>query len=247
MANVTYPWNPFQDQILCRIENEVIKTSTDNARRIFVPRGAPFFLKNVTLRLQGSVTPLNPGSDYLFAHSFDRFIKDKKRNVFGAVVLRKEFKDQVILMSYDTIGSPFVLDEVAFVTLVANIANQPREADWADLINVPFDWPADPHDHPPVQGYDYEDMYFALKQLILVLSDVNTNGTTLASLLEEHLKKPILEAHTGDKADLGLPNVSDLRASVAGDIGSNNAGVALTMDVAMEMFRRAASGSLPLN
>lgn len=247
MANITFPWNPWQDQILCRVKDEVIKTSTVNNRRIFVPRAAPFFIKNVELRLRGSTTPLNPGSDYLFGHSFDRFIHAYKRNVFGAVVLRKDFNNQEILMSYDTLGGPFVLDEVAFASLVANIANQSREAFWEDIINLPFDWPADPHDHPPVQVYDFEDMMVKLTQLILVMNDANTNGATVISLLEDHLNKPILEAHTGNKADLGLPNVADLRPSVITDIGSNNSGVAVTMDVMMECFRRAALGTLNTN
>lgn len=247
MANITLPWNPWQDQILARVENEVIKTSSDNNRRVYVPRAAPFFLKNATLRLRGSTTNLNPGSDYLLAHPFDRFIVDYKRNVFGAIVLRKDFSDQEILMSYDSLGGPFVLDETAFVQLVANIANQPREIDWSDLVNPPVDWPADPHDHPPVQVYDMEDMMVKLTQLILVLNDSNTNGTTLMSLLEDHLRKPILQAHTGNKADLGLPDVMNLRPSVITDIGSNNAGIQVTMDVLMEMFRRAANGTLDLN
>ena len=247
MANITFPWNPFQDQILCRVKGEVIKTSTDGKRRIFVPRAAPFFMKNVVLRKQGSVTPLNPGSDFLYAHTFDRFIVDKRRNVAGAIVLRKDFENEILVMDYDTIGGPFILDEVAFVQLVANIVNAPREADWSDLVGVPEEWPADPHDHPPVQGYDYEDMYLALKHLILIMSDSETNGASLMSLLEDHLKKPILQAHTGNKADLGLPDTANLRPSVVADIAGGEPGVALTMDVALEMFRRAAKGTLNLN
>lgn len=254
MANPVYPWNPFQERDDCRITDEVIKTSSDNERRVFVPRCGPFFTgaptgkpqKKFVLRRNGSQVALTPGVDYAFAHSFDRFIHQYQRNAYGAIVLLKEFPGEILLASYDTIGGPFILDEVAFASLVGNIANSPRIVDWADLVDVPVDFPADPHEHPEVQTYDWLENYTALKSLIMVLTD--TSATTNAlSLLEEHMQKPLLEAHAGSKDDFGLPDVGNLRPSVSADLAGSSANVQVTMETYKEGLRMLRDGTLKLD
>ena len=254
MATPTYPWNPFQERLDCRIVDEVIKTSGDNDRRVFVPRCAPFFSGGMTgtvnkkfvLRRQGSGAELVFGVDYIFAHTFDRFILKYMRNVFGAIVLLKPFPDEVLLASYDTIGGPFILDEVAFATLVGNIANSPRVVDWSDLVDVPFDWPADPHEHPPVQTYDWVENYTAIKSLILTISDTAAT-TTVLSLLEDHLKERLTEAHPGDKADIGLPDVANLRPATLDDLAGASGNAAITMDIFKAGLRMLRDGTLKLD
>lgn len=254
MANPTYPWNPFQERIDCRITDEVLKTSGDNDRRVFVPRAAPFFSggatgtvnKKFVIKRQGSGAVLTPGVDYAFAHSFDRFIQKYMRNCFGAIVLLKPFPDEVLLVSYDTIGGPFILDEVAWATLVANIANSPRVVDWADLINVPFDFPADPHEHPETQTYDWLENYTALKSLIMIITDTSSTTNAL-KLLEEHMEKNLPEAHPASKSDLGIPDVANNRSSTNEDLAGQSSNVNLTMQTFKEGLRQLRDGTLKLD
>jgi len=253
MANVLYPWNPFQDQIDCDIpgpgeQPEILKLSGDNNRKEFVPRYAPFFAHGFVLRRQGDPDPLKLNVDYAFAHSFDRFIEKYNRNVFGSVVTLKDFSNEVLVIDkYSTIGGPFTMNEVAFAQLVANIVNAPRIIDWEDLdeTTVPTEWPQDPHDHPAIQSYDYFDMMVQLRGLIAMelqaLQDVN-----LKTLFQEHINAPLAQAHPGGKADFGLALTQNVGQATNADLqgGSNNLNV--TVGVLKEAFRLAAQSKLPL-
>lgn len=254
MAEITYPWNPFQERIDCRITDEVIKTSSDNTRKVFVPRAAPFYPnapvagqgKKFILKRQGSNTELVPGEDFVYAHDFSRFINRYSRNVFGAVVLLKDFPNEVLVASYDTIGGPFILDDAAFVKVVGDVLVSPRTVDWSQLVNVPAAFPADPHEQPLTQTYDWLEMYTALKSLITVLTNTQ-DSTTVLSLLEEHMNKRLPEAHPATKADLGLPSIGDLAPAKISDLAGNSPTVAITAEVLKEAFRRYEAGTLDLN
>jgi len=158
----------------------------------------------------------------------------------------KPFPNEVLLCDYDTIGGPFILDEVAWATLVANIANSPRIVDWGDLVDVPFDFPPDPHEHPETQTYDWLENYTALKSLIMVLTDTSATTNALA-LLEEHLQKRLPEAHPADKGDLGIPDVANNRPSTTNDLKGNSANVTLTMETFKEGLRQLRDGTLKLD
>lgn len=254
MAVITYPWNPFQERIDCRITDEVIKTSSDNTRKVFVPRCAPFYVnapaagqgQKFVLRRQGSQTALVPGEDYVFAHDFSRFILRYSRNVFGAVVLLKDFPNEVLVSSYDTIGGPFILDDAAFVKAVGDVLLAPRTVDWSQLVNVPATFPADPHEQPITQTYDWLEMYTALKSLITVLTNTQ-DSTSVLSLLEEHMNKRLPEAHPANKTDLGLSDVGNLAPAKITDLTGNSPNVAITAEVLKEAFRRYDLGTLDLN
>lgn len=259
MANIVYQWNPFQQNINNRITAETIKTADFATGRVeFVPRAAPFFSRNFQLFRQGSADPLILGYDYCFAHPFDKFIggyiqengaavPGYNRNVFGSIIMLRPQAGDVLLPKYDTIGSPFTLDEVAFAELVANIVNSPRVADWADLdpVTIPVDFPADPHDHPVDQTYDYEEMMTQLKSLILAVTD-NSQSVTLKSLLEEHISLPLIEAHLAAKSDIGLPLTPNMAAAEKEDLLGNSANLIVTVDVLKEAFRLLATGNLNL-
>lgn len=254
MANITYPWNPFQDRIDCRITNEVIKVSTDNTRKVFVPRCAPFFAtagnqaagKKFVLKRQSSQAELVPGVDYAYAHTFDRFIQTYSRNAFGAIVLLKDMPGEVLVGSYDTIGGPFILDDTAFAKLVGDVLTSPRTVDWSSLVNVPADFPVNPHEHPLTQTYDWLEMYTALRSLIAVMTNTQ-DSTSVLSLLEDHMRKHLPEAHPASKVDLGLGNVNDFQTATIVDLNGGSGSLNVTVEVLKEAFRLFAAGNLKLD
>lgn len=249
-----YNWNPFQERIDCRVENEVVKVANDTTRRVFVVRAGPFFsaarnngaAKKFILKRQSSNVELELGVDYAFCNTFDRFMDKYKRNVYGAFVLLKPFPGEVLVASYDTIGGPFILDDVAFATLVANVANSPRQASWDSLIGVPTAFPADPHEQPLEQTYDWLEAYAALKSLIIVMTDKAAQGDALA-LLEDHLKKRLPEAHAASTGDIGIPDVANLRPSTVADLAGADANVGVTMDVLKAFGRQLRDGTAKLD
>lgn len=245
MAQPAYPWNPFQDLIDSNIAGEIIKPATENNRMEFVPRAAPFFAKDFKLYKQGSNTPLVFGQDYVFAHPFDAFIDTYKRNVFGSVVLLKKVTG-ALYADYGTIGTPFVLDDVAFATLVANIMNSPRQVDWSKLSNVPTEFPSDPHPHPMVQTYDYYDMMVMLRSLINAIS-YTSNGQTIQGLLEEHIGKRLIEAHKADNSDLGMDLVENAGLASSADLNGNSANSIMTVATFKEGLRKFSAGQLNID
>jgi hypothetical protein len=243
---ITYGWNPFQERVDCDIKQEVIKTAGITTRVEWVPRAAPFFSRNFKLYRQGSPTPLVLGIDYCFGHTFERFILTNNRNCFGSVIMLKPLPNEVLLADYSTIGGPFVLDQTAFATLVANIINSPRVADWADLVNIPTEWPSDPHTHPVTQTYDYLEFMTNVRSLILAITD-QSQGLTVKALLEEHMAAPLLEAHMGSGADIGLDLVPNMSAAVAADLEGSSGNKTVTVAVLKEALRQLVAGTLKID
>lgn len=248
-ALVTYGWNPFQERVDCIITPpEVIKPSAQETRREFVPRYAPFFAKDFELYKQGSNTPLVLGVDYAFAHPFTKFATKYNRNVYGSVVLLKQI-DAVLTGTYSTIGGPFTLNEPAYVTLVANIVNSPRQAYWDDLVDVPTEFPSDPHEHPATLSYDYLEMMSRLENLILVMSGTDTGAgeLTLKQLLEEHLAKGLPEAHTATPGSVGLGLTANVPKATLEDLLGNSDNNSISIKVLKEAFRLYGKNQLDLN
>lgn len=246
MAQVTYGWNPFQERVDCRVPAEVIKPSGVGTRMEFVPRAAPFYANKFKLYRQGSNQPLVLGVDYVFAHPFDNFIHQFNRNVYGSVVLLKPV-EAPLLVDYDTIGGPFVLDQIAFVQLVANIINSPRQADWSTLTNVPKEFPALPHPHPAAQTYDYLQMLDYLKNLVLAVTTSGGSQVTLRTLLEEHLAKDLTEAHVADKGMVGLDLVPNMAKATIEDLAGSSDNRSITVATLKEALRLFQAGQLDLN
>jgi len=249
MAMITYGWNPFQERVDCIITPpEVIKPAPQDVRREFVPRYAPFFAKDFKLYQQGSNTPLIPGVDYAFAHPFSNFTKKYNRNVYGSVVLLKPI-NAILTAEYSTIGGPFVLDEMAYATLVANIANSPRQAYWDDLIDVPTEFPSDPHEHPATLSYDYLEMMSRLENLILVMSgaDSGAGELTLKQVLEDHMSRHLPEAHGATPGSVGLDLVGNVPKATIQDLLGNSDNNTISVAVLKEAFRMYGKDQLDLN
>jgi len=246
MAQIVYEWNPFQERVDNDIKQEVIKTANQTNRVEWVPRAAPFFSRNFKLWRQGSPSPLVLGVDYCFGHTFERFILGYNRNCFGSVIMLKPVANEVLLADYSTIGGPFVLDEIAFATLVANIINSPRVADWADLVDVPTEFPSDPHTHPAIQTYDYLEFMVNIRSLILAITD-QSQGLTVKALLEEHMAAPLIEAHRGSAEDIGLELVQNMGPATSVDLEGSSGNKLVTMAIYKEGLRMLTAGTLKID
>lgn len=246
MAQPTYGWNPFQERIDCHITGEVIKTTGDN-RMQYVPRAAPFFgARNFKLYRRGSNAPLTLGVDYIFGNPFRKFVFKYNRNVYGSIILLKKIEVE-LLADYDTIGDSFVLDAVAYATLVANIINSPRVADWSALVDVPTEFPADPHDHPLAQTYDWLECMQYLESLVLAVTETGSDQMSVKKLLEEHMAEPLVRAHQASGADIGFDLVENNRTATIEDLAGNSNKANITVETLKEALRMLQAGTLNLD
>jgi hypothetical protein len=247
MAQITYPFNPYNSNSNNRVTESFTLTAD---RNLYIPRAAPFFLNdfelysNATVNQDGTITGtrLTLGNQAALANPFDVFIKKYQINVLSALVVPAPNNGQYVVR-YNTVGGPFVLDEIKYAEFVANIMNHDREAFWEDFVGVPTEWPADPHEHPVNLVYNVYDMMALLRQIITVkTSDPNT----ILALLNKHLEADLTAAHEADKSMVGLGNVDNFATATNNDIDGKNPNLFITMGVLKEVLKRLANGQLSL-
>lgn len=248
MAQVVYPYNPFNDNDNCIVTESFVLTTED--RNVYFPRACPFFFNkielysNATINDDGTITGtiLTAGQHYALANPFDKFIKDYNQNMFSSLTI-PDANEGNYVMRYSTLGGPYVLDEAAYAELVANKLNHDREASWEDFIDVPTEWPPEPHEHPINLVYNVFDMMVALKMLLMIKSkDPNSSS----SLLNEHLKADLTTAHKADKSMVGLDNVDNYPTGTVEDLDGNNNNSFVTVGLLLEALRMLANGTLKL-
>lgn len=215
-ANVAYPWNPFNDRVDCTIEKELIH-SQGPKQPIIIPRCGPFFAteshpgagNGVRIWLKESNRELTfENGDFSFVYPFRAFNGRYNQLAYGGIVLHKQVAEADYYVTYTTIGGDFVLDDVTYAALVANVVNNPRTADWSQLINVPEEFEPDPHDHPASNTFNYYDLTVWLKSYLDALMNMDVSLTT-AKLLADHIQDNIQKAHGGTLADLGIKYLKD--------------------------------------
>lgn len=249
MTTYLYPWNPFQDDVAARVTDE-LATVSGGVRQLIVPRAAPFFSDKVTLVNSETGIALDLGKDYVFAYPFLDFIKTKSKNVYGAIILLKAESALTVKVSYDTIGGPFVLDDVSYAETVANLNGSNRLATWEQVVNLPAEgFPADPHDHPISQTYNYNDFIANLQGLVEALNN-ETNNPTVKTLLTEHSAAPVRQAHpNGEPADVGLGEVKNYPPAAVTDFSGNSDELYMTLGVTKTLIDQLISkflkGSMP--
>lgn len=248
MSEYLYPWNPFQDDDDARITGELASVP-GGTRVLVVPRAAPFFSENLTITNSDTNTPLVLGEDYVFCYPFMDFIKNYSKNVYGGIILLKATTALNISISYDTIGGPFVLDDVAYAEAVANIISSGRLADWSQVVNLPSGFPADPHDHPESQTYNY-NAFMANLTLMIEAMNNETNNPTVQTQLTQHSADNLRIAHpNGEPEDVGLSNLHDYPVAQESDFDGNSNQLYMVLGITKKlidkMLAEFLNGSLP--
>lgn len=207
-----YDWNPFQDLLDNNITQELVTVkdeTSDGYQSILVPRCGPFFADKVKIVVKSSGRELSfEAGDYSFVYPYMTFIKDYQNLVYGGILLHNQVKGTNYLIDYSTIGGDYVLDEINYAQFVANINANERTANWEQLVNVPDEFPADPHDHPAKDTVGYLDMIIWMKSYLDALVGIDTS-LTLAKQFADHIQKKIDKAHGGGLEELGIKNLKD--------------------------------------
>lgn len=241
-----YPWNPFNDIVTNKIEDESAHTEAAPGGVIIIPRCAPFFVRDGSfkIKLRDSGRELSrENGDYSFIYPFGGFIKKYSQLVYSGILIHNATDPANYLLTYNTIGSSFVLDDIAYAQAVANTLSAPRRADWSQLTHLPEEWPADPHDHPASDTFNYEEMIISLQSYIDAFIG-GGNPESLESLLSDHLKADLQHAHKATLADLGIKNLKDWAMATRQDITtSESTELLVNMNVLKEAIRQYGQGA----
>lgn len=239
---MVYPWNPFDDLTSNEVKSELIHVDPAPGGSIIIPRCAPFFTRDVTIRVRGSGRELSmKDGDYSFLYPYGGFITKYSRLVYSGILIKGVTDPTNLEIDYHTIGGDFVLDDIAYAQAVANTLTAPRRADWSDLTNLPAVWPADPHDHPASDTFNYHDMITALQSYIDAMVG-GSNPESLAALLDQHLKAELKSAHKATLKDLGINNLQDWAMAAEEDILGNSDQVLVNINILKTAIRGFANG-----
>lgn len=230
MTNITYPWNPYNENEDCIIKNEIVNIPGGVATE-FIPRAAPYFALGIRVYTKDGVK-LTLGEDYALGRPFMDFIRTYNRNVFGSIIIFRHVKETELSITYNTIGDPFILDYNIWLEYTANILENPRTCTWEDIVGKPTVYPPDPHPHSLYETYDYEDFLEALYALIGTINNVDGKEEILelAALYRLHItEKEFPRAHMANKLDIGLGNVSNLSVAENEDLKGNSNNLLITV------------------
>ena len=242
-GQLVYPWNPFQDLASNDIKGEVHHIPASPSGSIIIPRCSPLFSRNVKVKQLDSSRELSlEAGDYSFVFPFGNFIGKYNRLVYGGIVINNVTTPINIELDYSTIGGDFVLDEIKYLEAVANAQIAPRREDWDKIINLPTEWPVDPHPHPASDTYNYQDMITVMRSYIDAMSGTE-NPLAVQQLLEEHLKANLQQAHKGDLQSLGVTNLEDWRMATVADLQGSSTELLVNVNVLKEAIRGFAQGT----
>lgn len=240
VTNPIFPWNPFQDNLDCHIVDEIMHVTAGSTKKTqFMPRNAPFFVKNFVIKPFLGGAPLVLGKDYILANPFNEFTKKYPRNVFGSVIFLNLTTDIDVKITYDTVGYPFALDDQNYAQAVATMYSSPRIAQWSDLINIASSFPPPPHDEDINETYDYTKMmeyfYQMVKALGLMIptTPAPASGPSPVSLMAEPPRE-----NTG--ADYQVITPEEIKA---GNISANKL---LTVNTAILLLQKVANGEIKI-
>lgn len=210
-SSYKYDWNPFQDLVDNNIVDEPISANnkSNNYQPIIVPRCGPFFATDFTIKVKESGRELSfELGDYSFIYPYMTFLKDYQRLVYGGILLHNQPKETNYLISYSTIGGEYVFDDINYTQFVANIGLNERTANWEQLVNLPSEFPPDPHTHPAKDTVSYLDMITWMKSYLDALVGIDTS-LTIAKQFNDHIQQPINKAHSGGLPELGITHLKD--------------------------------------
>lgn len=211
-SKFTYQFNPFQDLVDNDIADEIITINNGTGSEyepILVPRCGPFFANKFKIIVKETNVELKlEEGDYSFVYPYMDFLKDYQSLVYGGILLKNQPKGVNYLISYSTLGGDYVFDDINYAKFVANVINNPRSATWEQLVNLPDEWPSDPHDHPAEITVGYGDFIIWFKSYIDAITSTDVS-LTLTKQFQDHIEQTIDKAHGGGLTELGVKNIKD--------------------------------------
>jgi hypothetical protein len=243
LGDVVYPFNPLATEAGAAITGEDYTLTPANGKNYvtMVPRAAPFFRQDVKIVNASTGVELVEDRDYTFGFLYNQFSQLLYKGLYGCITFHNLSAPVAIKLDYKTLGSPFVLDGVAYAQLVANIVNNPREIFWEQIVNPPATYPPLPHIHPADQTTDYLQYIDAMKVGQAVV--INAIAQYMGALNDHKDQKGNLHGLT--TADLVLEKVKNFPMASTLDLPGNNDQVYVSLLMAKKVYQYMFTG-LPL-
>lgn len=138
MSTYAYPYDPTASNPDCVVTNEKHNFSDyPNKWGVIIPKYAPFYRKDLTIRHVETNQILREGIDYYVGHHYKDASDENKMAIFGSImIIDLSLTGTIEFVKYRTLGGRYVMDSVVINKHLneADLTN-PRNLDWLDVVD----------------------------------------------------------------------------------------------------------------
>lgn len=187
-----YPYDPNGDNPDCKIVSErhnVQPPSNITDASLFFLKAAPAYASSIVIRtgLASNAPVLVEGQDYILSHKFLFKSWELTKPIYGSITLLNRDYTGDLYIDYQTLGGPFVLDDVTLVENLTKSIYRTRFVYWEQVAGIIPGLP--PYDHS-MSGTDtigWGEVVDSILQLAAAIIDVSGGGGTGGASLNQHL------------------------------------------------------------
>ena len=183
--SVTYPLDLTGTNPSNLVTNELHSVQESQFRDYYfiVPNFAPFYVNNfnITLTVNNVTTTLVEDVDYSFIMPYITGTRVTGHAMYGAITLHNINANGILSLTYQTLGGDMVVDRLEVLTMLANLAYNPRTIAFDLVANTPSHWPPEPHQNKYDEYYGQEELVAALDR---VKDAILSNSTNIANEIQ---------------------------------------------------------------
>lgn len=206
MASV-YNFDPTGTSGANRINNEQHVITAVNFRdyHYVIPKFAPFFENNFTIRIQfpdGATRTLIKGQDYYLSNQFIDASRACAKPIYGSISFLDTSLYGILSISYNTVGGIWNITPQEITRILAEELRNPRTTTWEQITYLPQRFPVIDHEWDLVDMTGAKDIVESVDGVRDAILAANGGGIT------SHVAD-MANPHSVTKAQVGLGNVQN--------------------------------------
>lgn len=202
-----YPFDPTGTSAANRIGNEqhVITAANFRDYHYVIPAFAPFFEKNLSLRLQypnGQIRTLTHGVDYYLSNQFLDASRACAAPIYGSISFLDTDTAGILSLGYNTVGGMWNLSPAEILRILAEEMRNPRITTWEQITYLPTRFPVVDHEWDLIDMVGASSVVTAIDQVRAAI--LAANGGGLATHINDYANP-----HRVTKVQVGLGSVEN--------------------------------------
>ena len=186
-------------------ERHTLTPDSGKGFHFFIPKAAPFFLKDIEIVHVGTGRKLIEGVDWQPGWMFELATRRTYMPVYAAISILDKTLNGTFEIKYRTIGGEYTLDDATLLEYLSNVLTDPRVTTWEAIVEKPLFFAPLEHRFNIDQLVGMEDAIEALDRIRdAILQSINA----LYPSFNVHLSDKS-NPHAVTKAQVGLGSVQN--------------------------------------
>jgi hypothetical protein len=194
MPQYDYNFDPHASAPENWILGEEHPTAVTGQRRVLVPKFAPFFFKDLVVRLGSE--ELIEGRDYYLCIAYREASHRFGQLVFGGIWLIDDKRAGTFRIDYRTVGDKYTLPRSRITQYLTNELTDPQQADWIDVMGQPMFIPPVEIKFDRPAYYDEQVLSASIRTLADGISAKDPKEDELYQFLDRWLRELERVVHT---------------------------------------------------